>query len=108
MRQSLEQLSFQVTSGVGLSRFDPRFGVSRRSEALDFDDVTVPATALVTYTVAHGLSRRPIADLTLQLQWPQLYTRAPGMRGTHTDDWAVQILSSWYFMPRPPLRRPGV
>lgn len=98
MHQASELLSFQITSGAGLSRFDPRFGVSRRSEALDFDEVTVPASALVTYTVARGPTRTALADLTLQFQWPQLYTRAPGMRGTHTDDWTVQFQSSWYFI----------
>lgn len=98
MRQSSEQLNFQVTSGVGLSRFDPRFGLSRRSEALDFDELTVPAAALVTYTLARGSPRSALADLTLQFQWPQLYTRAPSMRGAHTDDWAIQIQSSWYFI----------
>lgn len=98
MRQTSKELSFQVTTGVGLSRFDPRFGVSRRRDALDFNDVTVPATALVTYTVAHGSSGSALADLTLQFQWPQLYTRAPGVRGQHTDDWTVQIESSWYFI----------
>ena len=98
MRQASEQLSFQLTSGAGLSRFDPRFGLSRRSDALEFDEVTIPAAALVTYTVAHGPTRTALADLTLQFQWPQLYTRAPGMRGTHTDDWTVQIQSSWYFI----------
>ena len=98
MHQASEQFSFQVTSGVGLSRFDPRFGLSRRSEALDFDEVTVPAAALVTYTVVRGSQRRALADLILQFQWPQLYTRAPEMRGTHLDDWAVQIQSSWYFI----------
>ena len=98
MRQSSEQLNLQLTSGVGLSRFEPRFGLSRRSEALDFDEVTIPAAALVTYTVARGSPRRAFADLTLQFQWPQLYTRAPQTRGVHTDDWAIQIQSSWYFI----------
>lgn len=98
LRQSSDQLAFQVTSGVGLSRFDPRFNLSRRSDGLDFNEVTIPVAALVTYTLGHGSPRRALADLTLQFQWPQLYTRAPDMRGAHTDDWTVQIQSSWYFI----------
>jgi hypothetical protein len=98
LRQSSEQLTFQVSSGVGLSRFDPRFGVSRRQDALDFNDVTVPLIGIVTYTLPHGAPRRPLADLTLQVQWPQLYTHAPQITGTHANDWTVALQSSWYFL----------
>jgi hypothetical protein len=98
MRQGSEQLSFQLSSGVGFSRFDPRFGLSRRRDELDFNEATIPATALVTYTVARGPSRTALADLTLQFQWPQLYTRASGVRGTHTNDWTVQVQTSLYFI----------
>ena len=98
MRQSSDQLNFQFSSGVGFSRFDPRFGLGRRRDALDFDDLTVPFSAEAMYTIPHGRKATPLVDLTLQVQWPQLYTRAPGADTTNADDWSVQILSSWYLI----------
>jgi hypothetical protein len=98
MRQSSERLNFQLTSGVGFARFDPRFGVARRRDALDFNEVTVPVSAEVMYTVPHGTADKPLVDVTLQVQWPQLYTRAEGMRGTNADDFSVQVMTSWYFI----------
>jgi FtsP/CotA-like multicopper oxidase with cupredoxin domain len=99
MRQMTEQFNWQLSSGVGLSRFDPRFGLSRRTESIEFDDVTIPLSALAMYTLEHGAERRPLVDLSLQFQWPQLYTREPGHRGTNTGDWTVQLQTSWYFIP---------
>jgi suppressor of ftsI len=99
MRQVTEQFNWQLSSGVGLSRFDPRFGLSRRRESIEFDDVTIPLSAMAMYTLEHGVQRRPLADLSLQFQWPQLYTRSPEQRGTNTDDWTVQLQTSWYFIP---------
>lgn len=96
--QASDHITLQLSSGVGFSRFDPRFGLSRRRDALDFNEVTIPATASLSYTAAHGSPRRPLVDLTVQFQWPQLYTRAPETQGFHTDDWTVQIQSSWFFV----------
>ena len=98
MRQSSERLNFQLSSGTGFSRFDPRFGLARRRDALDFNDVTVPLSAEVMYTIPHRAQKTPLVDLTLQVQWPQLYTRAAGARSTNANDWSVQILTSWYFI----------
>jgi suppressor of ftsI len=99
MRQVTEQFNWQLSSGVGVSRFDPRFGLSRRAESLQFDDVTIPLSAEAMYTLEHGVQRRPLVDVTLQFQWPQLYTHVPAQRGTNTDDWTVQLQTSWYFIP---------
>ena len=99
MRQVTEQFNWQISSGVGLSRFDPRFGLARRGEEIEFDDVTIPLSAEAYYTLEHGTDHRPLVDVILQFQWPQLYTRMPGQRGTNTDDWAVQLTTSWYFFP---------
>jgi suppressor of ftsI len=99
MRQVTEQFNWQLSSGVGLSRFDPRFGLARRSEEIEFDDVTIPLSAEAYYTLEHGADHRPLVDVILQFQWPQLYTRMPGQRGTNTDDWTVQLQTSWYFFP---------
>jgi hypothetical protein len=51
------------------------------------------------YTIVHGVQRRPLVDVTLQAQWPQLYTRVPRQRSTNTDDWTLQLQTSWYFIP---------
>ena len=98
MRQVTEQFNWQLSSGVGLSRFDPRFGLSRRRDSIEFDDMTIPLSAMAMYTLEHGVQRRPLADLTLQFQWPQLYTRSPEQGGTNVDDWTVQLETSWYFV----------
>jgi FtsP/CotA-like multicopper oxidase with cupredoxin domain len=99
VRQVTEQFNWQLSSGVGLARFDPRFGLSRRTESIEFDDTTIPLSASAMYTLEHGHDRRPLVDVTVQFQWPQLYTRVPGQRGTNTDDWAAQVQTSWYFLP---------
>lgn len=99
MRQVNEQLNWQLSSGIGLSRFDPRFGLARRRESIDFNDVTVPLSAELMYTVAHSSPRRPLVDLSVQIQWPQLYTRLPGQNGSHMNDWSVQLQTSWYAIP---------
>jgi hypothetical protein len=99
MRQASEQLNFQLSSGVGFSRFDPRFGLGRRRDALNFNDVTLPVSAEVMYTIPDRAQKKtPLVDLTLQVQWPQLYTRAPGAHSTNANDWSVQIMTSWYFI----------
>ena len=99
LRQMSDQFNWQLSSGVGLSRFDPRFGLARRSEAIEFDDLTIPLSAEAYYTLEHGSDHRPLVDVILQFQWPQLYTRMPGQRGTNTDDWTMQLQTSWYFLP---------
>jgi hypothetical protein len=97
--QASERVSWQLGSGAGLSRFDPRFGLSRRRESLEFDEVTVPLSAEVTYTLSRSGQRHPLGDLILQVYWPQFYTHAPGLRGTHTNDWTLQLQTSWYSVP---------
>jgi hypothetical protein len=99
MRQESAAFSWQLSSGIGLSRFDPRSGLSRRSESEEFDDVTVPLVAEATYSLARPGRRKPWADLILQLSWPQLYTRGPARQGSHADDWTLQLQSSWYAIP---------
>ena len=56
MRQASTRFNWQLSTGVGFSRFDPRFSLSRRSEPLDFNDLTIPAGVQVTYTVPRGAS----------------------------------------------------
>ena len=70
----------------------------RRRDALDFNDLTVPVSAEVMYTVPRRAQKTPLVDLTLQVQWPQLYTGAPAAHSTNANDWSVQILTSWYFI----------
>ena len=96
MRQAGTRLDWQLSTGVGFSRFDPRFALSRRSEPLDFNDVTIPAGAQVTYTVPRGASADALLDIVLQAQLPQLYTNRPELRGWQTNDWTVQLQTSWY------------
>ena len=72
--------------------------MSHRTRAFAFDEVTIPAAVSATWTVARDAPRRPLVDLTLEIQWPQLYTTEPETRGTLTNDWAIQLLSSWYFV----------
>ena len=98
MRQASEQLTVELSSGVGFSRFEPRFGLSRRTGAFEFNEVTIPAGVAVTWTVAHRARRRPLADLVLGFQWPQLYTSSPEIRGIHTQVWSIQLLAAWYFL----------
>jgi hypothetical protein len=98
-RQVGEQLSLQLASGVGFSRLEPRFGLSRRSESYELDDATVPLTAQVEYSLRRGRARGPLADVTLQWQWPQLYAREPGRSGVHANDWTLRLQSSWYAIP---------
>jgi hypothetical protein len=95
-RQVRDRVTWQLASGVGLSRFEPRSGLSRRREAEEFDDLTVPLSVGATYTIPRRERRHALGDLTLQLSWPQLYTRAPALRGSHVDDWTIQLLTSWY------------
>ena len=99
MRQVTERFNWQVSSGVGLSRFDPRFGLSRRRQSIDFNDVVIPLSVTAIYTVDHGGHHRPRVDLSLQLLWPQLYARTPGQRQSHANDWSVQVFTSWYAIP---------
>lgn len=95
-RQVSNLISWQVSSGVGLSRFDPRFGLSRRRQALEFNDVSVPLSGSVVYTAARGIHRGPLVDVSLQAQWPQLYGRTPTGSQWHANDWTIQIQTSWY------------
>jgi hypothetical protein len=99
LRQESATLTWQLSSGVGLSRFDPGSGLGRRRAPDDLDDVTIPLVVEATYSVPRPGRRRPWADLTLQLAWPRLYARAPAQRGSHADDWMLQLQSSWYAIP---------
>jgi len=99
IQQVNERVNWQLTSGLGLSRFDPRAGLARRREAIDFDDLTIPISAEVMYTVAQRSRRRPLADLALQIQWPQIYTWISEQSGWHADDWSLQLSASWYRIP---------
>ena len=91
MRQaSARLLNSQLSIGVGFARFDPRFALSRRTDALDFNDVTIPASAQVMYTVPRDASA-DLVDIALQGQFPQLYTNRPELRGWQTNDWTVQL-----------------
>lgn len=103
MRQASIRFNWQLSTGVGFSRFDPRFGLSRRFEALDLNDVTIPASGLLMYTVPRKGTGDALVDIIVQGQFPQLYTRGPEQRGWQTDDWTLQLQTSWYFVksPRP-------
>ena len=101
MRQASTRFNWQLSMAVGFSRFDPRFGLSRRFEALDFNDVTIPATALLMYTVPRKGTGDALVDIIVQGQFSQLYTRGPERRGWQTDDWTLQLQTSWYFVRSP-------
>jgi hypothetical protein len=101
MLQASTRFNWQLSTGVGFSRFDPRFGLSRRFEALDFNDVTIPATALLMYTVPRKGTGDALVDIIAQGQFPQLYTRGPEQRGWQTEDWTIQLQTSWYFVKSP-------
>ena len=98
MRQASTRINWQLSIGVGFSRFDPRFALSRRSDALDFNDVTIPASAQVMYTVPRDASADALVDIALQGQFPQLYTNRPDLRGWQTNDWTLQLQTSWYVL----------
>jgi hypothetical protein len=100
-RQESTRFNWQLSTGVGVSRFAPRFWLSRRSDALDFNDVTVPASAQVMYTVPRDASADALVDIALQGQFPQLYTNRPDLRGWQTNDWTVQLQTSWYVVRTP-------
>jgi hypothetical protein len=101
MRQASERFAWQLSTGVGFSRFDPRFGLSRRFDPLDFDDVTVPASAQIAYTVPRNGTGNALVDIIVQWQFPQLYTSGPEENGWQPDDWTIQLQSSWYFVKVP-------
>ena len=101
MRQASTRFNWQLSTAVGFSRFDPRFGLSRRFEALDFNDVTIPATALLMYTVQRKGTGDALVDIIAQVQFSQLYTRRPELRGWQTDDWTLQLQTSWYIVKSP-------
>jgi hypothetical protein len=101
MRQASTRFNWQLSTAVGFSRFDPRFGLSRRFEALDFNDVTIPATALLMYTVERKGTGDALVDIIAQVQFSQLYTRRPELRGWQTDDWTLQLQTSWYIVKSP-------
>lgn len=99
VRQMTTQLTWELASGIGRTRFDPRFGLGRRSDSIEFDETTIPLSAQLMYSLGRRRERRPLADVSLQMQFPQLYSRVPGRRGAHTDDWALQLQTSWYAIP---------
>lgn len=98
LHQLSDRVLFQLSSGAGLARFEPRFGRSRLIDSFDFDELTIPLSTSISYTLVQGAPLRPRADFSLQFQWPQWYTRAPDMRGFQTNDWSVQVGVSWYFL----------
>ena len=98
MRQASTRFNWQLGTAVGFSRFDPRFALSRRSDALDFNDVTIPFSAQVMYTVPRDASADAMVDVSVQGQFPQLYTNRPELRGWQTNDWTLQLQTSWYFL----------
>jgi hypothetical protein len=100
-RQASTRFTWQFSTGVGVSRFVPRFWLSRRSDALDFNDVTIPASAQVMYTVPRDASADALVDIALQGQFPQLYTNRPDLRGWQTNDWTVELQTSWYVLRTP-------
>ena len=95
-RQVTLQFSWQVASGFGFSRFDPRFGVSHPSRAFDFNDETIPLSVTALYSVARRGTRHPVADILAQWQWPQLYSRVENAGSVVGSDWALQLQVSLY------------
>jgi hypothetical protein len=98
MRQASPNFNWQVSTAVGFSRFDERFQLSRRSDPLDFNDLTIASSALVMYTVPKKGTGNALLDIIAQLQFPQLYTRGPELRGWQSNDWTFQLQASWYFV----------
>lgn len=98
MRQAGRHVSWQIGSGIGFSRFHPRHWLSRRTESFDVDDLTVPAMAMIMYSVENKRSGNALLDFSLQGQFPQLYSNGPGDRGWETSDWSLQLQMSWYFV----------
>jgi hypothetical protein len=101
MRQASARFNWQLSTAVGFSRFDPRFGLSRRFDGLDFNDVTIPASALLMYTVPRKGTGDALVDIIAQVQFSQLYTRRAELRGWQPDDWTLQLQTSWYFVKSP-------
>jgi hypothetical protein len=98
MRQASTRFNWQVSTGIGFSRFDTRHWLSRRLDALDFDEVTVPASVLAMYTLPHGSTGNALVDFSLLGQFPQLYGNGPDQTGWETGDWTIQLQMSWYFV----------
>lgn len=98
-RQVTPNFSWQIASGFGLSRFDPRFGISRRSQVFDFNDETIPLSVTALYSVARRGTGHPIADLIAQWQWPQLYSRVRNAGSVVGSDWGLQLQLSLYRLP---------
>jgi hypothetical protein len=100
-RQAGERTTLTIGTGLGFSRWDPRHHIARRIAPLDFDELTIPLLGSVAYTVGRNAPAL-LADIIVQWQWPELYSRGPQESGWNTSDWAFQIQTSLFFVRQPP------
>lgn len=96
--QLSDRASVAVASGIGVARFNPRFGVSQRSTVPSFKNLTVPATFQFTWTLPEKTRTQPLVDFTLEFDWPQLYTHTTPSVGLQWTDWTVQVITAWYLI----------
>lgn len=101
VRQASTRLNWKLSTGVGFSRFEPRFGLSRRFEPLDFNDVTISAGALIMYSLPREGTGDALVDFALGTQFPQLYAHGPGGRPVGSRTTGLQLQASWYFVDSP-------